>query len=177
MAHHDDFTNKFHQLLGRLAVAHARLDFNVGLQLNWLGSHLDVEVAHLLDAKKVVFSKRLKKLRVLVMELFEEAGSDALDEFRRWFARAERLKAVRNDYVHGRWGSSRSEGPDGDTRVLTFVALHWDIDGPDKSVRITLSDLEKQVKQMESLTLQYFHLEEKYLTYAKPQKISVAAVR
>lgn len=170
MAHPDDFTNQFHQLLGRLALAHARLDFNVGLQLNWLGPYLGAEVEPLLDAKKVPFAKRLKKLRVLVMELFENAGQDALSDFRGWFKRAEELKAVRNDYVHGRWGSSRSAGPDGDIHVLTFVAMHWDMNRPDESIRMTLSDLEHQVKEMESLATNYFRLEEKYLRHAKPQK-------
>lgn len=36
----DEFTSRFYGLIGRLVHAHAQLDFNVGLQLNWMGPHL-----------------------------------------------------------------------------------------------------------------------------------------
>lgn len=102
----DDFSREFHHLLGRLAHAHANLDFNLGLQLNWLGPHLKVKVHHLLDARKVMFAKRLGMLKNLIFELFESAGEEALDEFRQWFEAADAMKALRNDFIHGRWGDA-----------------------------------------------------------------------
>lgn len=104
MTAHEEFERRFHELLGRMVHAHASLDFNVGLQLSWLGPHLGRKVNHLLDARKVPFAKRLKKLRTLVIELYGGAGAEVLGAFRAWFSEADSLKALRNDYVHGRWG-------------------------------------------------------------------------
>lgn len=168
----DDFRREFHHLLGRLAHAHASLDFNLGLQLNWLGPHLQVKVHHLLDAKKVVFAKRLAKLKDLVFELFENAGEGALDEFGQWFEAAEAMKALRNDYVHGRWGVP-GKLVDGQP-MLAFVPLHWEMsaDRPDDSVYMTLDEFGGQVEKMEALAHEYFRLERKYLALAKPAKVT-----
>jgi len=165
-----EFERAFHELLGRLAHAHASLDFNVGLQLNWLGPYLAVTVQHLLDARRVAFAKRLSALRELVLELFEGAPESARTEFESWFERAAEMKALRNDYVHGRWGvpGKMVEGQP----MLGFVPLHWDMtpDRPDSSTYMTIDDLERQVKQMEVLARDYFRLEKKYLMFAKVPK-------
>lgn len=166
----DDFSREFHHLLGRLAHAHANLDFNVGLQLNWLGPYLQVKVHHLLDAKKVMFARRLSMLKDLVFELFESAGEGALEEFRHWFESADAMKALRNDYVHGRWGVP-GKLVDGQP-MLAFVPLHWDMtpDRPDDSAYMTLDEFGTQVAKMEALAHEYFQLERKHLAYAKPPK-------
>jgi len=168
----DEFTREFHHLLGRLAHAHASLDFNVGLQLNWLGPYLQVKVHHLLDAKKVMFAKRLGTLKQLVFELFENAGDAALDEFQQWFEAADAMKALRNDYVHGRWGVP-GKLVDGHP-MLAFVPLHWDMtpDRPDDSVFMTLDEFGGQVAKMEMLAHEYFRLERKHLALAKPAKMA-----
>jgi hypothetical protein len=164
----DEFTREFHHLLGRLAHAHASLDFNVGLQLNWLGPYLQVKVHHLLDAKKVAFAKRLDMLKQLVFELFENAGDAALGEFQQWFEAADAMKALRNDYVHGRWGVP-GKLVDGQP-MLAFVPLHWDMtpDRPDDSIYLTLDDFGVQVAKMETLAHEYFRLERKHLAHGKP---------
>lgn len=165
-----EFEREFHELLGRLAHAHASLDFNVGLQLNWLGPYLAVKVQHLLDARKVAFAKRLSALRELVLELFEKAPEPALAEFERWFERANEMKALRNDYVHGRWGVPGKRLDE--QLLLGFVPLHWDMtpDQPDRATYMTIDDLRRQVEQMEVLARDYFRLEKKYLTYARGPK-------
>ena len=168
----DEFTRKFHHLLGRLAHAHASLDFNVGLQLNWLGTYLQVKVQHLLDAKKVMVAKRLGMLKQLVFELFENAGDTALDEFQQWFGEADAMKALRNDYIHGRWGVP-GKLVDGQP-MLAFVPLHWDMtpDRPDDSIYMTLDEFGGQVAKMEMLAHEYFRLERKHLALAKPAKLA-----
>lgn len=166
----DNFSREFHHLLGRLAHAHANLDFNVGLQLSWLGPYVQVKVHHLLDAKKVMFAKRLGMLKNLVFELFENAGESALNEFRQWFDAADAMKALRNDYVHGRWGVP-GKLVDGQ-QLLAFVPLNWDMtpDQPDKSIYLTLDEFRSQVVKMETLAHEYFRLERKHLAHAKPAK-------
>ncbi len=59
----------------------------------------------------------------VVFELFENAGETALAEFRQWFEAADAMKALRNDYVHGRWGVP-GKLVDGQP-LLAFVPLHW----------------------------------------------------
>ena len=166
----DEFTREFHHLVGRLAHAHASLDFDVGLQLNWLGPYLQVKVHHLLDARKVAFAKRLDMLKQLVFELFESAGDAALDEFRQWFQAAHAMKALRNDYVHGRWGVP-GKLADGQP-MLAFVPLQWDMTPgrPDDSIFMTLDEFGGQVAKMETLAHAYFRLERKHLALAKPAK-------
>ena len=171
MTAHEEFERRFHELLGRMVHAHASLDFNVGLQLSWLGPHLGRKVNHLLDARKVSFAKRLKKLRTLVIELYGGAGAEVLGAFRAWFSEADSLKALRNDYVHGRWGVPDGRLEDG-TQTLGFVPLHWDF-APgrvDDSVRMTLPEFESQVKKMEALVAQYFRLERQHLEHAKSRQ-------
>lgn len=131
------FVDEFHCLLGRLVHAHASFDFTIGLQLNWLGPHHEVKVHHLLDARKVSFSRRLAALKPLVLDLFEDAGACAREEFTKWFEKAEAMKALRNDDFHGRWGAPGRivEGKP----QLAFVALHWDLT-PDRDRCLHLHD-------------------------------------
>ena len=75
------FQDEFHRLLGRLVHAHARFDFNIGLQLNWLGSYYQIDVAEQLDPRKAQLGTRLKKLKQLILDMYQPAGGRALDRF------------------------------------------------------------------------------------------------
>lgn len=174
----DDFKAEFHRLLGRLVHAHGQFDFNVGLQLNWMGPFYGDDVAELLDPHKTQFSKRLKKLKQMVMKAFKPAGEAALAEFTEWFKHAGKVSAIRNDYVHGRWGvpGKYKLTPPGrmvDAEpLLTFVPLHWDMnpDRPDDSIALTLDEFQKQVDIVEHAFSEYWRLSEKYLPFAKAGK-------
>ena len=171
--HRNDFEDEFHRLLGRLVHAHARFDFNVGLQLNWLGPYYQVEVAELLDPGQTQLCKRLRKFKQLVLDVFKPAGEEALAEFTAWFERADKVRALRNDYVHGRWGVKYDFKPPG--RIidaeprLCFVPLHWDMapDRPDDSISMSLDEFASQVDAVEALFADYLHLSERYMQYAK----------
>jgi len=65
----DPFEDEFHRLLGRLVHAHARFDFNLGLQLKWLGPYCQVDLGGLLDPQTSRLGERLKKLRQLVLDV------------------------------------------------------------------------------------------------------------
>jgi hypothetical protein len=156
----DDFRDEFHRLLGRLVHAHGQFDFNVGLQLNWMGPYYGDDVAELLDPHKAQFSKRLKKLKQLVMNAFEPAGE---------------ATALRNDYVHGRWGvpgkfNFKPPGRMIDAEpLLTFVQLHWDMspDRTDDSIVMTLAEFAEQVAIVERAFSEYWRLNDKYERFAK----------
>lgn len=141
----------------------------MGLQLRWLGEHNEVPVLHLLDIK-IPFNQRLKTLRPLVLTTFAPAGPGALTEFEHLFDCAESLKALRNDYVHGRWAAPGRvvEG----AQKLCFARLNWNMepDRPDDSIEMSLAEFETQVQELEALASDYHRLTKKYAQFARPAK-------
>lgn len=174
----DPFSDEFHRLLGRLVHAIARFDFNVGLQLNWLGPHCQQDVSDLLTARQARLGDRLKKLEVLIMDVYEPAGAKALTEFSAWFENAHQARALRNDYAHGRWGvpGKYNFKPPGrliDAEpLLVFVPLQWDMspDRVDDSVSMTIEEFAAQVHDAESLFNAYWQLCQRYIAHAKPRR-------
>jgi len=142
----EKFVDDFHKLLGRFVVAHARMDFNMGLQLRSIGFYCKVDVSDLLDPLKATFSQRLKKLRQLLLEYYDPAGDAAKDEFKAWYGRADQLRCLRNDYAHGRWAAPGKYNFKGDGSMaeaeplLAFNPLHWNMDpaSPDVSTTLTI---------------------------------------
>lgn len=174
----DAFVDEFRRQLGRLVHAHAGFDFNVGLQLNWLGLHCQVDVSELLDPRRSQLGLRLKTLKRLVLDVFGPAGEIAAAEFTAWFDRADQCRAVRNDYVHGRWGVPGKYDFKGEGRMvdaeplLTFIPLHWDMepDRADDSVSMTLGEFSSQVDTVERLFGDYFRLTKKHQEFAKSRR-------
>ena len=174
----DAFVDEFHRQLGRLVHAHAGFDFNVGLQLNWLGPHCQVDVSELLDPRRSQLGLRLKTLKRLVLDVFGPAGENAAAEFEAWFERADECRAVRNDYVHGRWGVPGKYEFSGEGRMidaeplLTFVPLHWNMepDRADESASMTLGEFTSQVDTVERLFGDFFRLTKNYLEFAKARR-------
>jgi len=169
----DPFEDAFHRLLGRLVHAHARFDFNIGLQLNWMGSYCQQDATELLNPLKVQLGNRLKKLKQLILEIYEPAGAEALVAFKAWFKRADEARALRNDYVHGRWGMP---GRTIDAEpLLAFIPLHWDMspDRPDDSISMSIEEFASQVAAVEELFADYWRLTEKYKQYAKPNRPAI----
>lgn len=158
-----------HLLLGRLVHAYARFDFNMGLQLAWLGPYRGVAVQELLD-KKISFSERFRKLKPLVLETFAHEDEEARHAFRNWFGRIARAKAMRNDYAHGRWGFGRNA--DLDDPEFEFVALSWEMDAAKQppAVRLRLSAFAHEVALVESLFNEYWELERRYRSSARPSR-------
>ena len=110
-----------------------------------------------------------------MLDLFEPAGEAAIAEFKEWFDRADRVRALRNDYVHGRWGvpgkyNFRPPGGLTDAEpLLTVVALNWNMEPnqPDQSITMTIKEFEAQVKEADDLFSDYRNLSEKYMRHMK----------
>jgi hypothetical protein len=177
-AKEDPFRDEFHRLLGRLIHSIARFDFTVGLQLNWLGPHCQQDVSVLLSARQAKLGERLKKLKALIMDVYEPAGTQALAEFSTWFDKADQARGLRNDYAHGRWGVPgkylfKPPGRLIDAKpLLAFIPLHWDMtpDRADDSVYMTLEEFATQVSDAESLFDAYWKLCKRYESQAKPHR-------
>jgi len=176
--HPDPFKDEFHRLLGRLVHTQAMFDFNVGLQLNWMGPYCQQDVADLLNPVKAQLGTRIKSLKKLVLDVYEPAGETAIAEFNAWFKKADEARGLRNDYVHGRWGvpggyNFKPPGRIVDAEpLLAFVRLHWDMspERPDDSIKMTLAEFAAQVAAVETLYAEYWGLTEKYRQYAKSKK-------
>ena len=162
----NEFDHEFHYLLGRLVRAHSNFDYNVGLQLNWLGRYYGESVEEVLNPLKP-FCERLKLLKRFILNAFQGAGEGALSEFKDWFRQAHELKGLRNDYVHGRWGLPIQFADV--NHLLRFTPLHWDTSGNrgDETVTMTLEEFADQVKSVEKLIVEYHNLYDKYSSYSK----------
>ena len=163
--YHQEIKGSFHLQLGRLVHAYSRFDFNVGLILDWLGPHHGEDVSDLLIGK-IPLAERLKKLKPLVMKTYKPAGEIALAEFETWFAKARELKAIRNDYVHARWripGHCESDDP-----ILKMLPMNWNFAHgcPDESVDVPLSGFAEQVAAIETLSVEFSALLEKFAAHA-----------
>lgn len=163
----DAFVDDFHRHLGRLVHATAQLDFSIGLQLRWMGPALGVDVTADLDPAGAKLLTRLKRLKSLTRRGFSGAGAAAHAEFDSWFRRAERARALRNDYVHGRWGVPAAYEMDAEGRLngqplLGFVPLNWNLspDQPDPTVLMTMQAFAQQVDHAERLTADFFRLQD-----------------
>ncbi|MDM4765985.1 hypothetical protein [Pelomonas sp. SE-A7] len=174
----DPFCDEFHRLLGRLVHALASFDFNIGLQLNWMGPYSGRDVSDLLKPRQARLGDRLDMLEQMVVELYSPAGTSALKDFRDWFASAHKVRAIRNDYAHGRWGvpGKLQESPSGPALprvpLLAFVPLEFDMtpDQPDKSVYLTIEEFKQQVEQAEALFAKYWDLAERHKASVLPSK-------
>lgn len=168
----DPFLDEFHRHLGRLVHATASFDFNVGLQLNWLGLMLGIDVTEDLDPKRTHLRQRLKRLRSLALKAYAAAGDAAVSELRNWFERADRARAIRNDYVHGRWGVPSGSEMDAEGRIdgeplLGFVPLNWDLTPgqPDRTIRLKMGDFAQQVDAAKRLLTEYTRMTNKYAAW------------
>lgn len=166
--HSSEIPDAFHLRLGRLTPASANLDFNVGLALNWLGPHNGVDVIKLLDPKKTQLRLRLEKLEELVVKTYDQDLPQVVIDFNAWFRRAEQLRALRNDYVHARWGfpgELKQEEP-----FVYFLPLHWNMgpDQTDKTVKLTFSEFDRQIKEVADLAGDFSRVCRRYAEHAAP---------
>lgn len=172
----ESFRDEFHNLLGRLVHAIARLDFNVGLQLRYWGCEDDPSINSLLKPRTARLDDRLKGLEHLITKACSQVGGEGLQELRAWFSRAHRARAIRNEYAHGRWGvpgryqeAASGRYCDG-TPLLLFIPLDWDMspDRRDESIEMTLDEFATQVREAELLAGEYLKLTERYAGQAYP---------
>lgn len=169
------FENEFHRLLGVLIRNTAHFDRYVGMQLYWMADYYKFELGDLLDPKKIPLQKRLAKLKSVSKKAYQPAGKAAIAEFNEWFAKIDKVRALRNDYVHGIWGvpGGHLGGPDTPRcdceLLLSFVPLHWNLspDREQQETTFTLGEFADQVGDAIKLFGQYSKLSDKYLGYMR----------
>ena len=166
--YYSELLDAFHLRLGRLTHASAELDVNIGLALNWLGQHNSIDVSKLLNPKKAQMCQRLEKLEELIVQIYDHTKPEVAADFGAWFRRTEKARALRNDYVHARWGMAgklRDEEP-----YVFFLALNWDMsaDQPDRSIKLTLKEFDLQIDEVSKLGGDFMKLKDRHAKHAIP---------
>lgn len=166
--HYLEVLDAFHLRLGRLTHASAQLDFNIGLALNWLGQHDSIDVSKFLDPKKTQLCQRLGKIQELMNKIYDQTQPQVTTDFGAWFQRADKARALRNDYVHARWGMP-GELKDEEPYVF-FLALNWDMTPgqPDKTIKLTLNEFDRQIEEVSKLAGDFMKLRDRHAKHAIP---------
>jgi len=140
-----------------------------------MADYYNFKLGDLLDPKTTPLQKRIAKLKSISKKAFQPAGAKAISEFAEWFSKVDKARALRNDYVHGRWGVPGGHRGDPDTPfrdcelLLAFVPLHWNLSPGTMPIetKMTIGDFEQQVKDAVSLFSQYSDLSKKYLAFMR----------
>lgn len=159
--------DEFHLRLGRLTQAAAQLDFNVGLSVLWLLEHNGEPPSDFLSATKP-FKLRLNDLKRLIHKTFDLSHPEAAVDFASWLQRADEARALRNDYVHARWGVRW--GFDGGEPFAEYVQLNWNLspETAPPSIRLTFADFDRQIEEVRKLSNDLGKLQKRYAHLAAP---------
>ena len=159
--------DEFHLLLGRLTHAAAQLDFNVGLSIRWLVEHNGEPSSDLLSGTKP-FKLRLDELNRLIGKTFDLTNPEVATAFDAWFQGAHEARALRNDYVHARWGV-RGDFDDREP-FAEYVQLNWNMspETAQPSNRVTFADFDKQIEEVRRLNQDLGDLQRRYAHLAAP---------
>lgn len=159
--------DEFHLRLGRLTQAAAQLDFNVGLSVRWMLEHNAEPPGDLLSGN-TPFKVRLDALKSLIKKTFDLNQPEAAKDFAEWFKRAHEARALRNDYVHARWGVRGSFGDE--EPFAEYVPLNWIMDPvtAPPSIRLPFSEFDQQIEEVRKLTGELGQLQRKYVSLTSP---------
>jgi hypothetical protein len=148
-----EFEVQAHAAIGRMVVIYSRLDVNLALFVaGYQGPERRARVLTELDSTS--FRAKLD----LVMPAVEHAHpgcEECRAEWSVWLERANRLRCLRNDLIHGRWGLSEVNG---------FVANVMGLPGlpTQREVRYTLDELEDEVNDADRVSEELWRLSHKW---------------
>jgi hypothetical protein len=88
--------------LGRLLFVFGRMELDLALALLKAQAAEDAEGA-IVRVEQLSFGEKLREFEALVLRRHAD-DAPVLARWRRWFAAADGLRKLRNDFAHGRWG-------------------------------------------------------------------------
>ncbi|MDZ7656151.1 MAG: hypothetical protein U0997_09425 [Sulfurimicrobium sp.] len=140
-------------LLGRMLFEFGRLDMSVGLCLAWVGGGKQLE-SRTRKFEEAGFNAKLEALAADV-ESFMPKGSKRHSAYSNWIERAHKLREIRNQLAHGRWGFDAANG-----LAINIIGL------PTSTTQIenhyTLGELESVVENLLSLTAELNQLRDRW---------------
>lgn len=164
----DELRDAFHLRLGRLTQTLAQLDLNIGLAVSWLGQKNGLDICNLIDPAKARFNSRLAMLKKLVDLTADQRTLQKSAEFAQWFARANTLPALKNNYIHANWNFHRMA--DGDEPYVLFKVPGWNHlpDQPDNGAKLTLQAFDQQIDALKQLNHDFYTMCDCRVAYVAP---------
>lgn len=151
----DELCDAFHMRLGRLTHALAQLDQNVGLALNCMAKSHHLDISNLLDPAKARLSLRLNMLKKLLEISYGHQQPRFVADFADWHNCISHAHAIRNSYVHAKWGFR--DLLDGEEPYVLLHALDWNMlpNQPDHSVKLALKEFDHQIDEISKLNIDF----------------------
>jgi hypothetical protein len=139
-------------ILGRMIFAFSRLDVALALHLVWSnqGSRLE-ELTK--EVEGLTFQKKLDFLQDLVTANYNDQEANSLYE--QWLKDAHATRTMRNELVHGRWGTDPMMN-----KVVNVVGLPTSSEQTSKGY--TIDELKSALDRMEKLQVRLAELREKW---------------
>ena len=139
-------------ILGRMIFAFSRLDIALASHLIWSNdrSQLEELTRRFEDTS---FQKKLDFLQDLVTAKYNDQEANLL--YGRWLKDAHATRTMRNELVHGRWGTDPMKN-----EVVNVVGLPTSSEQESKGY--TIDELKNALDQMERLQVRLAELREKW---------------
>jgi hypothetical protein len=135
------------QTVGQIVFSFSRLEFNLGLCLrNAVGSN-QLELLNPL-VERLSFKAKLDAL-LDVVKLSHSGSPDLVAEFKCWHQWADKIRANRNSFVHGRWGFIEH------TSRVANVAPGMPGSTPSRETHYTLAELRAVLSDIEQMSTEF----------------------
>ncbi|MCZ8292546.1 MAG: hypothetical protein O9312_03435 [Hylemonella sp.] len=162
------YEDAFYWYLGRLTQAAAALDAVVSMAIQWLEKYNGREADASLFKPNVPFAHRLTKLSEITKETFSHDQPEVSRDFSDWFERANKARALRNNYVHARWGLRLPR--DGAEPDVEYIPLQLGIDPTvtEATTWITFSEFNQYIEEFRRLHVELNKLYDRHSAAARP---------
>jgi hypothetical protein len=140
-------------ILGRMLFEFSRLEMALGLFLVWSGEGRQLEKLTKLIGE-YTFHRKLDFLQELSDGKYS-ANAEVHEQYCQWLSDAHKMRLMRNEFVHGRWGTDPIN-----QQVINVVGLPTSAD--QRQVRYTLTELKHVLEEMSQLQIRLRALRDKW---------------
>ena len=140
--------------VGQLVLDLSRLEFNISLYLRGAMGGSDPEGANAV-VSRLAFKAKLDALEEVVAHKFA-AQPQASVELSEWLQPLERVRKVRNSFVHGRWGTHAT------AQQMINVAPGLPGARPQRELRYNISELRGFTNQVQAVAKAFYKWSRKW---------------
>ncbi len=150
------YQRRINAALGKILINYNLLEYNLGLCLRWLENPKKPSTSH-----KYLKKAGVPKIILRLKEKLDECEHvPDISEFEEWILRAEKIRHLRNYYVHATWEylPLREKAP------LEFIIPPWlteTINGNDQGA-MRIEDLEADADRVEKVFNDFIKIRKKY---------------
>ena len=147
------FTDKAHQLVGRLVFVFTRLEVNLALYVAARHGN-DARDASLKALSELSFHEKLTWVEPTVSRFYPKSSA-CKAQWKTWVVKANRLRKLRNSLLHGRWAVLEAQ------HVIANVSGLPGVSGS-RARRYSLDQLQSKVTEFERLAHNFYQLSERW---------------